>query len=102
MKAHNEKKTILNIPTAFDDDPKKRKKMDEDFIIESFEKMRDYIQQELKKVKDEQFRQHIDFETKVREKIDKKELEEIESNRHSSYLDRAYHGECGPDSDDTD
>mmetsp|Transcript_19809 Transcript_19809/g.14565 ORF Transcript_19809/g.14565 Transcript_19809/m.14565 type:complete len:82 (-) Transcript_19809:768-1013(-) len=43
MKAHNEKKTILNIPTSFDDDPKRRKKMDEEFIIEAFEKMRDYI-----------------------------------------------------------
>lgn len=43
MKAQKEKNTILNIPTSFDDDPKKRKKMDEEFIIEAFEKMRDYI-----------------------------------------------------------
>mmetsp|Transcript_14528 Transcript_14528/g.14135 ORF Transcript_14528/g.14135 Transcript_14528/m.14135 type:complete len:121 (+) Transcript_14528:1634-1996(+) len=99
MKAHNEKKTILNIPTAFDDDPKKRKKMDEDFIIDAFEKMRDYIAQELKKVKDDMFKQHIEFETKVREKIDKKELEEIEkrimenvelsvTNRTKKYVDK--------------
>ncbi len=31
-------------------------------------------------MKDELFKQHIEFETKVREKIDKKELEDIESN----------------------
>ncbi len=43
MRVHNEKKTILNIPTSFDSDPKKRKQMDEEFIVETFEKMRDYI-----------------------------------------------------------
>ena len=79
MKVQKEKNTILNIPTSFDDDPKKRKRMDEDFIIDAFEKMRDYIAQENKKMKDELFKQHMEFETKVREKIDKKELEEIES-----------------------
>lgn len=79
FKAQNEKKTILNINTAFDADPKKRKTLDEEFIVEALEKMRDYIAQENKKMKDDMFKQHIEFETKVREKIDKKELEEIES-----------------------
>lgn len=79
MKAHNEKKTILNIPTSFDDDPKRKKKLDEEFILDAFEKMRDYIAQEMKKIRDEMFKQHYEFETRVREKIDKKELEEIES-----------------------
>ena len=53
--------------------------MDEEMIIEALEKMRDYVASELKKIRDELFKQHIEFETKVREKIDKKELEDIES-----------------------
>lgn len=43
LKFHNEKKTILNFPSSFDDDPKKKKKLDEEFILEALEKIRDYI-----------------------------------------------------------
>jgi hypothetical protein len=81
MKSSNEKKMILNIPMSFDNDPKKKKNFDEDFIVEALEKMRDYIAFENKKTKDEMFKQHIEFESKVREKLDKKELEDIESKR---------------------
>ena len=80
IKQQKDKNTILNIPTSFGEDSKGRKKLDEEFIIETFEKLRDYIAQEMKKIRDEIFKQHIQFETKVREKIDKKELEDIESN----------------------
>jgi hypothetical protein len=52
--------------------------MDEDFIIEALEKMRDYIAQENKRYKDELFKLRLEFETKVREKLDKKDLEDIE------------------------
>ena len=53
--------------------------MDEEFIIDALEKVRDYVAMEIKKLRDELFRQHMEFETKVREKLDKKELEDIES-----------------------
>jgi hypothetical protein len=43
IKIQSEKKAILNIPMSFDDDPKKKKKFDEEFIIDALEKMRDYI-----------------------------------------------------------
>ena len=49
-------------------------------ILDSLEKMRDFIAFESKKMKDEFFKFHIEFESKIREKIDKKELEDIESN----------------------
>lgn len=77
-KMSNDKKAILNIPVSFDD-PKKKGKMDEDFVIEALEKMRDYIASENKRINDQFFKFHLDFESKIREKIDKKELEEIES-----------------------
>lgn len=79
MKANNERKTILNLPTSFDSDPKKKNKFDEEIILDALEKMRDYISSEGKKGKDELFKFHIEFEAKVREKLDKKELEDIES-----------------------
>jgi hypothetical protein len=41
--------------------------------------MRDFIAMENKRIKDEMFKFHLEFESKVREKIDKKELEDIES-----------------------
>lgn len=78
VKQQSDKKTILNIPTTFDD-PKNKGKMDEDFIVEALEKMRDYIAQENKRMKDEMFKLRLEFETKVREKLDKKDLEDIES-----------------------
>ena len=53
--------------------------MDEEFIVESLEKMRDYIQQENKRLRDDIFKQKFEFEIKIREKLDKKELEDIES-----------------------
>jgi hypothetical protein len=43
-KYNSEKKTILNLPTGFDD-PKKRKNLDEEMILDALEKMRDYIAQ---------------------------------------------------------
>lgn len=86
LKAQNEKKTILNLPTSFDDDLKKRKRFDEEVIMEALEKMRDYISFENKRIKDELFKFHLEFETKVREKLDKKELEEIESKITLTHL----------------
>lgn len=43
--------------------------------------MRDFAISEIKKIKDELFKFHIEFESKVREKIDKKDLEDIESKK---------------------
>lgn len=98
LRIQNEKKAILNIPMSFDDDPKKGNlslcvfilyegsKMDSEFIIEALEKMRDYVANEVKKIRDDLFKQHLEFETKVREKIDKKELEDIESINLSYHI----------------
>ena len=41
--------------------------------------MRDYIAQENKKMDEKMFKFHFEIENKIREKIDKKELEDIES-----------------------
>jgi hypothetical protein len=47
--------------------------------VDALEKMRDFISAENKKIREEFFKMHIEFESKVREKLDKKDLEEIES-----------------------
>ena len=52
--------------------------MDQDFILDALEKMRDYIAQETKKQNDSFFKFHYEFESRQREKIDKKDLEAIE------------------------
>jgi hypothetical protein len=56
------------------------KGFDADLVVDALEKMRDYIAVEHKKMRDEFFKLHLDFEAKIREKIDKKDIEEIESN----------------------
>lgn len=42
MKAHNDRKAILNLPINMDD-PKKKRGLDEEIILDALEKMRDYI-----------------------------------------------------------
>lgn len=51
-KLSQDKRAILNIPVSFDNVKNKGGKMDEDFVIEALEKMRDYIQQENKRIND--------------------------------------------------
>ena len=53
--------------------------LDPELILDALEKMRDYIAAENKKMREEFFKLTIEFESKVREKLDKKDLEEIES-----------------------
>ena len=78
IKVNAEKKAMMNFPMALDD-PKKRKNLDEEVIIDALDKMRDYISLEVKKIKDDFFKFQIEFEGKIREKLDKKDLEDIES-----------------------
>ncbi len=56
------------------------KGFDAELIVDALEKMRDYIAVEHKKMRDEFFKLHLDFEAKIRDKIDKKDIEDIESN----------------------
>ncbi len=42
--------------------------------------MRDYISSENKKMREDFFKLHLDIEAKMREKLDKKDIEDIESN----------------------
>lgn len=79
-KKENDKKSIVNIPaTSLDILRDDKKTFDDDAVIESLEKMRDYITFESKKVKDDMFKLSLQFESKVNQKIDKKDLEDIES-----------------------
>ena len=80
-KAKLEKKSVIEMPVSFDvgSSSKKGGTMDEDFVVESLEKLRDYLMGEIKKINDQFFKFKIDFDTKMGEKIDRKELEAIES-----------------------
>jgi hypothetical protein len=49
-------------------------------IVDALEKMRDYISSENKKMREDFFKLHLDIEAKMREKLDKKDIEDIESN----------------------
>lgn len=70
----------MNIPsvTAFSTVDGKRS-LDEDAILDAFEKLREFIAYESKKNKDDLIKVNLQVDGKVREKIDKKDLEEIES-----------------------
>jgi len=70
----------VNIPsvTAFSTVDGKRS-LDEDAILDAFEKLREFIAYESKKNKDDLIKVNLQVDGKVREKIDKKDLEEIES-----------------------
>lgn len=80
-KQNNEKKTILSLPSKLDT-AKKHNTLDQDVIFEALEKMRDYISQSDKKTRDEIFKTHIDFDGKVKEKLDKNALLDIESKEY--------------------
>lgn len=82
---HNEKKAILNIPVNFDvgkgsSKDGQPKGFDTELVVDALERMRDYISAEHKKMKDEFVKLQLDIETKIREKLDKKDIEDIESN----------------------
>lgn len=80
IKATNDKKGLLNIPLNLEKgDSKKTALIDEEGLQEHIDKLRESMMQEVKKIKDELFKFHIEFESKIREKIDKKDLEDIES-----------------------
>lgn len=78
LRIQKEKATILNIPTSDWDDDTGKNKMNEEVLLNALEKLRDYIQSENKRVRDELLRHHIEVEQKLKEKIDRKELDEIE------------------------
>ena len=69
------------MPVSFESSKpgKGNKGFDPELVVDALEKMRDFISAENKKMRDEFFKMHIEFESKVREKLDKKDLEEIES-----------------------
>lgn len=79
MKQAADKKATVNMPINLDFGKGTNKKLDEEAIMENLEKMRDFITAENKRVGDQLFKFHIDFSSQIREKLDKKELEEIES-----------------------
>lgn len=56
------------------------KEFDASLIVDALEKMRDYISSENKKMREDFFKLHLDIEAKMREKLDKKDIEDIESN----------------------
>jgi len=78
-KIQKDKTTILNIPTGGFGEGDGKKRMDEEFVIESLEKIRDFINQENKRMKDELLKHHLEMEGKLKEKIDRKEMQDIES-----------------------
>ena len=83
-KIHNERKNVVNLPVNFESSKpgkpgSKTAGLDPELILDALEKMRDYIAAENKKMREEFFKLTMEFESKVREKIDKKDLEDIES-----------------------
>lgn len=78
----------MNIPVSFDlisntNNSKGAKGFDAELIVDALEKMRDYIAVEHKKIREDFLKLHLDFEAKIRDKIDKKDIEDIESkNNH--------------------
>ncbi len=71
------------MPVSLDFNKKDKKAsggtLDEEMVLEHLEKIRDFMLAEIRKARDEQFKQVLDLENKIRDKIDKKDLEEIES-----------------------
>lgn len=53
--------------------------LNEDAILDAFDKMREYVDHEGKRFKDEMFKLNLQVDAKMRDKIDKRDLEEIES-----------------------
>lgn len=81
-KIHNERKAVVNLPVSFESTKPGKKNQpafDPELVVDALEKMRDFLTAETKKIREEFFKMHLEFESKVREKIDKKELEDIES-----------------------
>jgi hypothetical protein len=58
---------------------KGQKGFDTELVVEALEKMRDYISSEFKKIREEMLKLHLDVESKLKDKIDKKDTEIIES-----------------------
>lgn len=95
-KIHNERKNVVNLPVSFESTKPSKGKggnaaFDPELILDALEKMRDYIAAENKKMREEFFKLTIEFESKVREKLDKKDLEEIESMLEPDSLCRENH-----------
>ena len=84
-KIHNERKNVVNLPVNFESNKSgkagKASGLDPELILDALEKMRDYIAAENKKMREEFFKLTMEFEGKVREKIDKRDLDDIESKR---------------------
>ena len=83
-KVHNEKKAILNIPISFETQGTGKGKegkggFDASLVVDALEKMRDYISSENKKMREDFFKLHLDIEAKMKEKLDKKDIEDVES-----------------------
>jgi hypothetical protein len=82
-KVHNEKKAILNIPVNFDLSKGGKngngKGFDAGLVVDALEKMRDYISSENKKMREDFFKLHLDIESKVKDKLDKADIEALES-----------------------
>ena len=76
---------MVNLPVNFESTkPGKAGKtggLDPELILDALEKMRDYIAAENKKMREEFFKLTMEFEGKVREKIDKRDLDDIESKK---------------------
>lgn len=90
-KVHNEKKAILNIPINFDS-PGKGKDgknngsgFDVSVVVDALEKMRDYIASENKKMREDFFKLHLDIEAKLKDKLDKKDIEDLESKKNNIF-----------------
>ena len=64
-KTQRAKQNVLEIPTAGFGDTEGGKKMDEDFIIDALDKIRDFIVLENKKMKDELLKMHLEFTGKL-------------------------------------
>lgn len=84
-KVHNEKKAILNIPINFDvkgkgkDGKEGSGGFDTALVVDALEKMRDYIASENKKMREDFFKLHLEIEAKMKDKLDKKDCEDLES-----------------------
>ena len=72
-----EKKRDLSMPVSLE--MSKKFGMDEDLLLDAIDKMKDIMAAEIKRIEDRLFKMNMDFESKVRAKIDKHDLEEIES-----------------------
>ena len=93
-KVHNEKKAILNIPVNLDLGKNGKgangKPFDAGLVVDALEKMRDYITSENKKIREDFFKLHLDIESKIKDKLDKSDVEALESNLNlfQLYLER--------------